>query len=213
MTEQWKPGEFKDTYHDDLMARIKEKIKQGQTKEITEPGKDDAEKPRSAQVIDLAELLRQEPRRQERGVAQGAAQGRRDARKPALRVVSGSRVRPRPPPNASARSARAGAGRSPWHWRSIGPSAISASPPSRAGRPRARPSDALLVRDPEARGEPSALRLPARARRRAAVLGRAQGAEPRSGGQAARDARRGSSARVRQLRRRDPRSASTAAAP
>ena len=25
MTEHWKPGEFKDTYHDDLMRRIKEK--------------------------------------------------------------------------------------------------------------------------------------------------------------------------------------------
>ena len=47
MTEHWKPGEFKDTYHDDLMARIKQKIKHGQTKEITEPGKDDEEEPRS----------------------------------------------------------------------------------------------------------------------------------------------------------------------
>ena len=41
------------------MARIKQKIKQGQTKEITEPAKDEEEKPRTAQVIDLAELLKQ----------------------------------------------------------------------------------------------------------------------------------------------------------
>ncbi len=28
MTEHWKPEEFKDTYHEDLMRRIHEKIKQ-----------------------------------------------------------------------------------------------------------------------------------------------------------------------------------------
>jgi len=39
MSEKWQPEKFKDTYRDDLMARIKEKIKQGQTEEITEPAK------------------------------------------------------------------------------------------------------------------------------------------------------------------------------
>ena len=29
MTEHWKPEEFKDTYHEDLMRRIHEKIKAG----------------------------------------------------------------------------------------------------------------------------------------------------------------------------------------
>jgi len=90
MTEHWKPGEFKDTYHDDLMARIKQKIKQGQTNEITQPGKDEQEEPRTAQVIDLAALLKQ-------SLGKGAAAGKSGAReaptrgKPALRVVSGSR--------------------------------------------------------------------------------------------------------------------------
>jgi len=92
MTEHWNPGEFKDTYHDDLMARINEKIKLGQTKEITEPGKDDNEEPRSAKVIDLAELLRKSlaekggaPRRKEPREAAATSA------KPALRVVSSSR--------------------------------------------------------------------------------------------------------------------------
>lgn len=91
MAEQWKPGEFKDTYHADLMALIKQKIKQGQTKEITEPGKDEEERPRSAQVIDLAELLR-------KSLAKSAAGAKSPARKPAsrgakvpLRVVDTSR--------------------------------------------------------------------------------------------------------------------------
>ena len=58
MTEDWKAGKFKDTSHEDLMRRIEEKIKKGQTKEITEPD-ESAETPRrSAQIIDLAALLR-----------------------------------------------------------------------------------------------------------------------------------------------------------
>jgi DNA end-binding protein Ku len=89
MTEPWKPSEFKDTYHQDLMARIKQKIKQGQTKEITEPSKEETERPR-AQVIDLAELLKQSL-----GKKGGAKPAERKAAatraKPALRVVSASR--------------------------------------------------------------------------------------------------------------------------
>src|SRR5258708_14158146 len=37
MTEHWKPEEFKDTYHQDLMRRIKQKIKRAHTTETTEP--------------------------------------------------------------------------------------------------------------------------------------------------------------------------------
>ena len=59
MTEPWNPAEFKNTYHDDLMARIRQKIKQGQTKEITKAEAREAGASRSAQVIDLADLLRQ----------------------------------------------------------------------------------------------------------------------------------------------------------
>ncbi len=57
MAEAWKPEKFKDTYRDDLMARIKEKIKQGQTEEITAPEKGGKETA-SADVIDLMALLK-----------------------------------------------------------------------------------------------------------------------------------------------------------
>jgi len=57
MSEKWRPEKFKDTYRDDLMARIKEKIKQGQTEEITEPAKGEKE-PAGAGVIDLMALLK-----------------------------------------------------------------------------------------------------------------------------------------------------------
>ncbi len=53
MTERWNPARYRNTYHDDLMARIRRKIKEGKTREITGRERDEGE-PRSAQVIDLA---------------------------------------------------------------------------------------------------------------------------------------------------------------
>jgi DNA end-binding protein Ku len=94
MTEHWKPGEFKDTYHQDLMRRIHEKIKKGETRQITEPDADEKEAPRSAQVIDLAALLKQSidkggsRRKAAAPVRSTKAQG---SDKPALRVVVAAR--------------------------------------------------------------------------------------------------------------------------
>jgi DNA end-binding protein Ku len=57
LADEWDPAKYKDTYRHDLMKRIKEKIKAGETEEITE-----AEKaPRAAkgaEVIDLMALLK-----------------------------------------------------------------------------------------------------------------------------------------------------------
>ena len=87
MTEHWKPEEFKDTYHEDLMRRIKEKIKRGETEEITRPEGEEAEKPRSAQIIDLAALLKQSLAKG--GPRKKAGDGRRSkSGRPPLRVVS-----------------------------------------------------------------------------------------------------------------------------
>ena len=103
MTEHWDPAEFKDTYHEDLMRRIHEKIKSGETKEITKPGDEPAE-PRSAQVIDLAALLKKSldqggPRRK----ATDTRRSKAGSGKPALRVVGASRATSR----AAARRKRA----------------------------------------------------------------------------------------------------------
>jgi DNA end-binding protein Ku len=57
MADSWKPEKYKDSYRSDLLARIREKVKKGQTEEITEPEK----APRagkSAEVIDLMALLK-----------------------------------------------------------------------------------------------------------------------------------------------------------
>jgi DNA end-binding protein Ku len=57
MADDWKPEKFKDTFREDLLQRIEEKVKAGQTEEITEPEKQrKAEK--GADVIDLMSLLR-----------------------------------------------------------------------------------------------------------------------------------------------------------
>jgi DNA end-binding protein Ku len=91
MTDHWKPEEFKDTYHQDLMQRIKEKIKSGETHLITEPEAERTERPRSAQVIDLADLLKQSLEKGGRRKADPRRSKSAAPDKPALRVVPTAR--------------------------------------------------------------------------------------------------------------------------
>jgi DNA end-binding protein Ku len=58
MADRWKPEQYKDTYREDLLKRIEEKVKAGQTREITAPEKEGAEEKAGAEVIDLMALLR-----------------------------------------------------------------------------------------------------------------------------------------------------------
>jgi DNA end-binding protein Ku len=100
MTEHWKPAEFKDTYHHDLMRRIDEKIKNGETKQITEPDAEAKETRRSAQVIDLAALLKEsigQSGSRRKGAASAHATKTREADKPVLRVVASSRATSKAP--------------------------------------------------------------------------------------------------------------------
>lgn len=57
MRGEWRPEEYHDTYHEDIMARIDEKAKAGQINQVTAPEKGRAPAPRSAEVIDLMSLL------------------------------------------------------------------------------------------------------------------------------------------------------------
>jgi DNA end-binding protein Ku len=54
---EWHPERFKDTYRDDLLKLIKNKVKRGEREEPEEEAK--AAPERRAEVIDLAELLKQ----------------------------------------------------------------------------------------------------------------------------------------------------------
>lgn len=54
---KWQPEKYKDSYREDLLARIREKVKKGQTEEITAPEKE-PRAGRSGNVIDLMALLK-----------------------------------------------------------------------------------------------------------------------------------------------------------
>jgi DNA end-binding protein Ku len=56
MSDKWQPKKFHDTYRQDILARVKEKVKAGQTEEITEAEKGEA-RPK-AEVIDLMAALK-----------------------------------------------------------------------------------------------------------------------------------------------------------
>ncbi|MCY1234365.1 Non-homologous end joining protein Ku [compost metagenome] len=76
MTEAWKPEQYRDTYRDDMMARIEAKIESGKTHQLTQPTEDEEAPRRSAKVIDMVALLRKSLG--ERGKGDGG-KGRRRA--------------------------------------------------------------------------------------------------------------------------------------
>ncbi len=57
MTEAWNPDKYRDTYRDDLLARIEEKIESGETRALAPADEDDAS-PASGNVIDLMAMLK-----------------------------------------------------------------------------------------------------------------------------------------------------------
>jgi DNA end-binding protein Ku len=109
MAGEWKPEEFEDTYNEDLMHRIEEKIKRGETHVLTKPDGDTAE-PRSAQVIDLMDLLKQSlsgegrakktgsraPAKREASVTEVADAPKARARKSAKAAASKAAAEPKP---------------------------------------------------------------------------------------------------------------------
>jgi DNA end-binding protein Ku len=58
MADEWDPKKYKDTYREDLLKRIKEKVKAGQTEELTEPEEGAGKPAKGADVIDLMSLLK-----------------------------------------------------------------------------------------------------------------------------------------------------------
>jgi DNA end-binding protein Ku len=74
MADKWDPAKYKDTYREDLLKRIKEKVKAGQTEELTAPDKSEEKPAKSADVIDLMALLK-------KSVESKPAKARRPAKK------------------------------------------------------------------------------------------------------------------------------------
>ncbi|CAJ97137.1 Ku protein [Cupriavidus necator] len=59
MSEDWEPEQYRDSYRDDLMARIEEKIDSGKTHQLTPPAEEEEAPRQGAKVIDMVALLRQ----------------------------------------------------------------------------------------------------------------------------------------------------------
>ena len=103
MSDEWTPGKYKDTYTGDLMERIEDRIKAGQTHVIT-PESDETHEPhRGAEVIDLVSMLRRSLEQTEKGGAANDEKAPREtaaerpkraaARKAPSRISSKSRKR------------------------------------------------------------------------------------------------------------------------
>lgn len=58
MTEEWDPGQYHDTYKNDVLALVEKKVKARQTKSITVPAPEKKAAP-SSNVVDLVALLKQ----------------------------------------------------------------------------------------------------------------------------------------------------------
>lgn len=58
MTEDWAPEAYRDTYRDDLLARIDDKIRAGKTHEVSEAEAPAATTEGGAEVVDLMAVLR-----------------------------------------------------------------------------------------------------------------------------------------------------------
>ena len=56
MSGKWQPKQFHDTFREDILKRVRQKVKAGETEELTEP-EEGAERPR-AEVIDLMAALK-----------------------------------------------------------------------------------------------------------------------------------------------------------
>jgi DNA end-binding protein Ku len=83
MTEPWKPEQYHDTYHDDLMKLIDKRIKAGKTEIITEAEADEGEQnPGRGEVIDLMALLKRSVQAKEQSSGQSKRSSIKQARYP-----------------------------------------------------------------------------------------------------------------------------------
>ncbi|MBA1274084.1 non-homologous end joining protein Ku [Stutzerimonas azotifigens] len=105
MTEEWKPEQFKDTFQDQIMELVERKAREGKLEAVGGP--EEAVDRRSADVIDLTELLkrslagkssskaaaRDEPEDEEDDEEDNAAQAKAPARKTAASKTTGTKAK------------------------------------------------------------------------------------------------------------------------
>ncbi len=84
MTGPWEPRKYHDTYREDLMKRINEKVRNKETHTLTEAGKESKPK-KSAEIIDLMAVLKQSLGRGKGGGSGHAANTARHAKRKSAR--------------------------------------------------------------------------------------------------------------------------------
>jgi len=86
MSASWKPEDYRDTYHEDLLALIEKRVQAGQTEMVTEPSTGEEKRPAKGEVVDLMALLKksvEEKGKVRRPPAPAKARGRKSGRKAA----------------------------------------------------------------------------------------------------------------------------------
>lgn len=81
MSEPWRPDQYHDSYRQDLLKRIAQKVKSGQTKTLTEPERAAEREPASGKVVDLEALLRRSLDERQGGGSLSARSHRRSTRR------------------------------------------------------------------------------------------------------------------------------------
>ena len=89
LTTKFKPGDYRDSFKDQVMALVDKKVKAGDTEAVIQP--DETAPPKSADIIDLTELLQRSLRGGAKaGATKAGATGRRASAGQAVRVEAGN---------------------------------------------------------------------------------------------------------------------------
>lgn len=90
MRQPWDPTSYRDTYRDDLMKRIEQKIKAGETRALT-PDSRASDRPAGAQVLDLTSLLKRSLESRSQGAGTTRAQRATASRRKSSRTGNARR--------------------------------------------------------------------------------------------------------------------------
>jgi DNA end-binding protein Ku len=102
MVSEWDPDRYKDTYVDDMMAMIKQRIKSGKTEEIDETP---VKRPEGAKVVDLMALLKQSVEEGGKGASKRTA-AKKTATKAAAKKKPAAKAAKRAPAKRASSSSR-----------------------------------------------------------------------------------------------------------
>lgn len=88
MTGKWQPDQFSDSFKDDIMALVEQKVKEGKVETVEQPEEGEETAGRSgAKIIDLTELLQRSLRNKGGGATEGRSAAKPAAKKTAAKTA------------------------------------------------------------------------------------------------------------------------------